>query len=188
MFRKAVSSLALSIYFTLVGCQKPAGNMEGHEGPPPRAAELDKLDQFVGNWTSECEMKMDGTTTACKATGTSSWDLDKTVIINKMEFDMPEMGKMTGMEIMTWDASAGKYRTYWFDSMGSVGEGTMRYDEKSSTWISKGTGRDPISGEARANSGTMKVAADGSHEWTFKETDAWGFKTTMEMKGTSKKQ
>ncbi len=188
MFKKAASSFALSICFALVGCQQPTGGMEGHDGPPPRAAELDRLDQFVGNWTADCEMKMDGKTSTCKGTSTSEWDLDKTVMVNRMEFDMGEMGKMKGMEVMTWDAGAGKYRTYWFDSMGGLTEGSMRFDEKSSTWISKGSGRDPMSGETRLNSGTMKVAADGSHEWTFKETDAWGFKTTMEIKGTSRRQ
>lgn len=190
MLKKISASLfVLGFSAALTGCQQPAAcNQEMAGGPPPRPAELDKLDQFVGNWTSECEMKMDGKTTTCKGTSTSAWDLDKSVVVSKMEFDMGEMGMMKGMEVMTWDPTSKVYRTSWFDSMGGNGVGTMRYDEKSNTWITKGSGRDPMSGESRLNSGTIKMSSDGSHEWSFKETDGWGFKTTMDMTGTSKKQ
>ena len=190
MTRRLIAfSLALTLGVALVGCQQPeAGMAHGHDGPPPRPAELDKLDSFIGNWTTTCDMTMNGETTKCQGAGSSSWALDNRVVISKFEFDMGEMGKMQGMEVLTWDPSAGKYRTYWFDSMGGVGEGTMRYDDKSGMWVSKGSSIDGMSGEARANSGTMKVLDSGKHEWSFKETDPWGFKTTMELKGISTKQ
>lgn len=186
-FLGLLSSLALTI-----GCNQPAGNMQDMSGPPPRPAELDELNPWVGTWNNSSEMTMYGPEGEQKMTSTGKetarWACDNRIIVSEMEFDMGEMGKMSGLSVMTWDKKAGKYRSFWFDSWGTIGEGEMWKDAKTGEWMMKSRGSDPMTGEATAGKGSIKLIDANNMEWSFVESDSWGFKKKMEMKGTSKRQ
>jgi len=175
--------------FTLIGCQQPGGMAQGDEmAPPPRAAELDELETWVGSWTTDGEMIMytpDGEQKGpAKGSGTTRWVCDKRAILSEMEFDMGEDGTMKGIELMTWDPKGKVYRSWWVDSYGSSAEGTMWKDKKTGEWISRGKGVNP-DGASTSAKGTMKKIDDKTMEWTFTEYDAWGFNKTMRITGTS---
>lgn len=188
-------SLALGLLTALAltaGCQQPAHDMQA--GPPPRPAELDRLESWAGTWTGtgECTIHTPEGPQKCNVTGTeyATWTCDKRFLMSNCEYDMGgEIGKMTGISMVTWDAKGGKYRSWWFDSMGTCAEGTMSFDEKNNCWTMKSKGHNPMTGEPTCGEGSFKVSADGrSMEWTMTEWDSWKLKKSMEMKGTSTKQ
>lgn len=190
--RLTAFSLALTLGVALVGCQQPAANPQEMSGPPPRPAELDELNAWVGTWNNSSEMTMytpegEQKMTA-SGTETGRWTCDNRVLMSEMQFDMGQMGKMSGISIMTWDANAKKFRSHWYDSWGTVSEGEMWKDAKTGEWVMKSKGRNPMTGEATCGTGTIKLIDGNKMEWNFTEYDGWGFKKTMSMKGTSTKQ
>jgi hypothetical protein len=162
----------------LTGCQQQM-SMEEMMKPPPRAAELDKLDEFVGKWELTCDCTMKGSDQPMKCTGTSTatWQCDKRVVVEHGEFKMGDE-KFTGMGVYTWDPDDKVYRTWWFESSGRVQEGTMSYDEASRAWHMK----------SEHGKGTMKKVGPDSWEMTMTETTGGLFpEKVMEMKGTCKR-
>lgn len=188
--RRLTCSLASLIGVAwLAGCQQPAHDMS--QGPPPRPAELDQLDAWVGTWKGTGEMTMYGPEGEQKmtTTGTESvkWICDNRVLMSEMEYEMGDMGAMKGLWLATWDPQAKKFRTWWFDNMGSVGEGTMWKDADTGEWIMRSKGRDAMTGESRMEKSRSKMTDSGTMEWSFTEYDGWGFSKKMSGTGTSKK-
>ncbi len=189
--RKTMSYLAAACSLALIlGCQQPAGDMMA-EGPPPRPAELDQLNDWAGTWNGTGEMIMHTPKGEQKMTTTgketAKWVCDNRVLMSEMEYDMGDMGKMTGISIATYDKNSKKFRSYWFDSMGTVGHGEMWKDPSTGMWMMKTKGTDPMSGDATSGKGTVKMLDPNTMEWTFTEYDGWGFNKKVEMKGTSRK-
>lgn len=178
----AVSSL-------LTGCASPKHDMSDMK-PPERAAELDKLDAFAGNWEYTMEMKMEGMEKPETYSGTSyaTWECDRRLLVERVEGDMGEMGKFHGLAIYTWDPQDKVFRTFWFDNMGSMHHGTMKYDEATKTWNTKGEGENLNTGERTRGKGWMKCVDDNTVKWGGTEYDSWGWKKKSEMTGTSKRK
>lgn len=185
--------LALTLNFALVGCQQPAGNMQDLSGPPPRPAELEKLDAWVGNWTGTGELTMYTPEGEQKMTTTgtekASWVCDNRFLMSTYEWSMGEEGKYTGYSFMTYDPDEKEYQSWSFSNFGSAGHGEMKWDEAAGLWRMEGREKKP-DGSVSIGEGTVKMSADGStNEWTYTEWEnAWKFKKTMEVTGTSKKQ
>lgn len=178
----AVSSL-------LTGCASPKHDMSDMK-PPERAAELDKLDAFAGNWEFNIQMTMEGQNEPFACTGTSyaTWECDRRLLVERVEGDMGEMGKFHGLGIYTWDPQDKVFRTFWFSNMGEMEHGTMRYDEATHTWTMKGEGQNLVTGERTRGKGTCKASDANTMEWTGAQYDSWGWTKKMEMKGTSKRK
>lgn len=176
-----------------VGCEQPAHNMQMPDGPPPRHAELDKLNFMVGSWTATGDMTMympDGKTQQQTTTGTEtvSWACDNRFLRSEFSYGMGEMGTMTGISMMNWCPEEKEYHSWYFDSFGMVGEGEMEYDQTRGLWVMENEGKNPMTGRPQRGEGTMKGSADGmSMEWTYTEWDKGSGKKVMDIKGTSRK-
>lgn len=174
------------------GCAQPQGGAACTDmKAPARAKEMEMLDKWVGTWTSTTQCKMTGmdkdTNGTAKSTITSA--CDGRFVMEQMEGDMGEMGKMTGVAMYTWDPAKKHYRTWWFDSFGTSAEGTMCYCPESKTWYMKGESISPMTGKPTIGEGTIKMSDDNTMEfkWTESEKTLFGKKKTMDMTGTSKR-
>ncbi len=162
-----VGSIAVAVGDDLTGGPAEKDEMK----PPPRPAELDMLDMFVGSWTGEGEMKMPGETEVMKSTSSTEmkWALDKRYLVENMTMKMGEGMEMSFIGIWTWDAKIGKYRNWWFDSFGTWGTGTSTYDKATKTWSMEAKGTDPMSGKPTWGAGSFKFTDSSTTEGTWKE-------------------
>ncbi|UCE59693.1 MAG: DUF1579 family protein [Phycisphaerales bacterium] len=172
----------------LTGCMPKFTIEDIKNMTPERPVEIDKLEMFVGTWETEAEMNMSGLDEVLTGTGvgTMSWKADKRYLVEESEFDMGELGKMSGMGMWTYDPKSRKYRNYWFDSHGSVGRGTSKYCEESRTWYTKATSRGPW-GKTKGK-GTTKFVDDNTIEWSWTEWDGSGLFKVMDVSGTSRRK
>jgi len=179
----ACASVAVAL---VAGCDKPHMSMDDMK-PPARPMELDKLNMMAGHWTDSYEMTI-GNQPPIKTTGmaTREWCCNNRFLSERYEGKMPDGTMMTGMGMWTWDAEDKVYRSWWFDSWGSMAEGTATWDESKRTWTMRGKSENPTTGEESSGKGMMRVVDDQTMEWQWTECDGWG-KPTMSMKGTSRK-
>ncbi|MCZ6699733.1 MAG: DUF1579 family protein [Planctomycetota bacterium] len=185
-----VTSMVASI--AIGGCSESTGGPAemGEMKAPPRPAELDMLDMFVGNWTTEGEMKMPGEPEVMISTGTISyeWTLDKKYLVEKWSMKMDEM-EMEASGYWTWDAKAGKYKIWWFDSFGTWATGSSSYDATTKTWSMNSKGTNPMDGKPSWGGGSVKFPDANTMEGTWTEWDnvlKWGDAMEMTFKSTRK--
>lgn len=179
MARKFGFGLIFAAAIGLVtGCQQNT-NMGDMMKAPARPTELDRLNDFVGQWEStwQCTMPGSDKPMTCTSSSTANWEADRWVLVERMQGRMGE-DPMSGLCIWTWDAEGKVYRTWWYDNHGQAEEGTATYDTATNTWNMK----------SKNGSGTFKHTGNGVYEMTMKETTGGLFPSTvMEMKGTSRK-
>lgn len=178
MKRTLVAVACAGCWALLVGCESQQMNMDMMQ-PMPRAADLDRLDSFVGRWEESFEFSMPGEDKPMKGTGVTemSWACDKRVLMSHMDSTMGE-DKFSGVGMWAWDAEAKKFRTFWADSMGESGDGSAWYDEQARLWRMSSDHGD----------GTMKMLDANTLEWNWTEYTPGLFRQKMmEMKGTSKR-
>jgi len=148
---------------------------------PKPSPELKKLEGIVGKWEYEGEQAsppMAGLPYggAGKYFGTFTWRyvLGGFFLERKFEDNNPS-GKTDILNLIGYDANAGKYTDYWFTSDGSTEVATATLDGR--TWTSNAT---MISGEGKevlmqtvlkyspdwdSASATVEVSADGGKTW-----------------------
>lgn len=174
----------------LVGCAEPEPMDMQEMQPPPRPAELDRLNCFVGTWEGKYEVKIPGTEEPMTSTGQSvaKWSLDDMFLIEEGTYDMGDMGTMTMMAIWGWDPQAKKYRTWWFSNWGEASTGTVEYEEEEKTWEMEAKWFDAMSGKMAYGEGETKMVDENTMAWSFKQWDNamhWG--TPIEMTGSAKR-
>ena len=108
------------------------------QAPPKPGPEHQKLAAFVGNWTFAGEMKPGPMGPGGKMTGTDriAWLPGGFFIERRFDGKSP-IGDMHGVEIMGYDSAKKVYTYNFFDSMGTMGMGTINVS--GSTWNAKGT-------------------------------------------------
>ena len=186
MIRKlTLASLAAIV---LTGCMPKMTIEDMKAMMPQRPAELDKLNAFAGKWEFTGEAKMAGLDEVLKTSGTNeaNWEGDDWYLVSRGTFTMGELGEMQGLETWTYDAHSKKFRSTWTDSMGSVGTGTAKYNEKTNTWHIKATSHGPF-GKSTIR-GQVKFIDDNTMEWSWNEYAMGGLINTMEMSGTSRRR
>lgn len=161
--------------------------------PPERPKELAMLEPMVGSWkaTAECHMAGMDKPMSGHGTHTLQWECGGWLLVERMEWEMPdmaEMGKMIGMACYSFDPKEKEFETCWMNNFGEVADGDMRYDEASKVWHIKSDGCNRLTGQKSRSKGTMRMPDANTIEWTHVEYDASGMNKTMEMKGTSKRQ
>src|SRR5687767_267141 len=110
MARKCLGLVAVGVLAVLVGCAKQTSEMSAADmKPPPRPAELDKLDVFVGKWEEKGEGTIMGKPGKFTGMSTNTWEVDRSVLIGRGEMDMGETGKMSALSMWMWDPKAKKY-------------------------------------------------------------------------------
>ncbi|MBI4716750.1 MAG: DUF1579 family protein [Planctomycetes bacterium] len=180
---------------TLGACAAPPMGDPFAKPTPP--AELKKLDKFAGKWTGTWEMveptveemnKMmpEGSKpmpAVMKGESKGDWTLGGMYLHRTGSYEMPGDQKSQFAEIMTWDAKAKKYRSWFFSDMGEYGEGTMTLDKDGKTYRMKFKGTDGH-GHAMHGQGTMTAVDDNTMEGSMTMTGCMG---TWKMKGTEKR-
>lgn len=156
--------------------------------PPERPRELDLLEPWLGTWQDSGEFKACGGR-VIKSTGTHeiSWDLDKRILIERMNADMGEMGKMAGLAIYSYDPREKEFDYRFYGNNGETSRGELDYNEKTKVWTMEVKGRNPMVG-AFAAKGTFSMLDRDTIEWTWKEWDALKLQKFMEGKGTVKRK
>lgn len=190
MIRRRLSGMSVIALLAAAGCQQgpPKGmSMEDMMKPPPRAAELDRLESLVGNWegTGECKMGGSNETIATRGSNTVRWDCEKRVLVEHWEGEMGEGNKMRGIGIWTWDPEVKKYRMWWFDNFGGTGEGLATYNDSTRTWTMQAKSKSPMG--KTAGKGTVKMVDNNTMNYTWEEWNSWKTQKMMEMNGTSKR-
>jgi hypothetical protein len=158
--------------------------------PPPRPAELDMLDCFVGTWEGKFEVKIPGTEEPITGTGKSvtKWSFDNMFLVEEGTYDMGEMGTMTGMGIWGWNPKSKKYCSWWFNNWGEASSGTAEYEAEEKTWELESQGVSPMSGKMSYGECEVRMVDEDTQAWHCKEWDNamhWG--TPIEMTGSAKR-
>lgn len=171
----------------LGGCQKP--NFEEMMKAPPRPAELDQLNAFIGTWEGNWEMTMAGSDKpkTFKGIDQFAWDADKWVLTEHMQGTM-DNNKMLGTGLWTWNPQRKLFQMYSVDNYGMIMTGTGRYDAATATWHMKGQTQDTRHGQRSVGAGTIKLVDPTTMEWHWTEWDGLHLTKFMEMRGTSHKK
>lgn len=187
--------LCLCIAAAVAGCAQPKITVEmlRQMKPPERPKELAMLEPMVGSWTMSGDMKMAGLdqTLACSGTYTTGWECDGRVLVERAQFEVPDLGdagKMSSFSMTMYDPREKEFHTVWTMSNGEVNHGEMEFDEATKTWRMEGKGWDPMTKSMKKTRGTMKMPDSSTAEWTHEEYDALGLTKMMEIKGASKRK
>ena len=108
------------------------------QAPPKPGPEQQRLAAFIGNWTFAGEMKPGPMGPGGKMTGTDriTW-LPGGFFVERRFNGKSPLGEMSGVEILGYDSARKTYTYNFFDSMGTMGMGTINVS--GSTWNAKGT-------------------------------------------------
>ncbi len=174
----------------LVGCQPSEEEMATMMKQPPRPAELERLATFIGNWSGDAEVKVDGMDEVQKSKGSTSreWAVDKWVLVDNWEHEMGEGNMMKGVMLTWWDPHSKTYRVFGTDNYGGRSEGKLKYDEEENLWKGKSKGRDGMTGQRVVETWTAKFTDPSTMEWTWAEYDGLGLFKHVEATGTSRRQ
>ena len=174
----------------LVGCQPSVGEMAAMMKQPPRPAELDRLEAWVGTWKADVEVQMPGSdeTQTGHGQNTTEWAADKWMLVENWEHDMGPDHTMKGASLMWWDKNSKKYRMAFTDNYGGHGSGTMTYNEETGVWKGKIRSKDGKTGSTTIGKWTSEFTNPSTVEWVWEEYDGTGLFKIIELKGTSKRQ
>lgn len=177
--------LAFALFMPcLVGCVPKMTVEMIRDHKAERPPELDALQAFHGQWKSTGEARFHGMENPLPTTGTSTalWEADGWYLVERSNFTMGEdVSEGQGIGVWTYDPKIKKYRNWWFDSMGSNGDGTSTYDAETKTWTMHATSHSADG--SSTGKGTIKLIDENTMEWTW--TEYVGLTKFMEIKGTS---
>ncbi|HYB54169.1 MAG TPA: DUF1579 family protein, partial [Thermoanaerobaculia bacterium] len=127
------SKLAILLALGLVTAAAASAQEKKMEAPKP-APEVQKLAYFVGNWTTEGEMKPGPWGAGGKITGSEHcvWMSGGFFVVCHSD-GAGAMGNVYGLGVMGYDAAAKGYTWNGFNSMGENEHATGLYDGKS--WV-----------------------------------------------------
>lgn len=155
--------------------------------PPPRPAELDKLDAWVGTWNSTAEMCMGGKTMKMSGKSTVAWDCDKHVLVERATQDMEGMGTSCSVILYGWDADKCDYKVAYFSSMGEGNMGHMKWDEKKGAFTMRAKGKNPMTHQTTTFEMEIRMPDSNTMNFCFAEWDGLHLKKMGEGKGTAKR-
>lgn len=169
----------------LVGCTPQLTMDDLKAMKPQRPVELDRLNAFAGDWESEAEMTIPGLDEVITGKGSSSatWECDGMMLVERSDFEMGELGSMSGITVYTWDPKSKVYRAWWFNSWGEFAAGTMRYNEAKKTWKLRAKSKGAM-GTALSEM-VVECVDENATEWTFTEWDSLRLCKHVEGKGVS---
>ena len=130
--------------------------------PPPPGAETRKLAYFVGQWSTQSEMKPGAFGPGGKMTGTDAceWFAGGFHLVCRSEGKGP-LGAFKGMSIISWDPEAKAYAYYAIDQTGLTERARGTLAGEVWTWESDSTmGGKPIKGR-------YTITAQGPTAYTF---------------------
>jgi hypothetical protein len=178
--------LCMCIAAMVAGCAKPEKMDMAHMKNPPRPAELDQLDPWVGNWTMTGECTMGDQKMTNTGTSTIAWDCDRWALVEHMTGKMGEMNEC-GMVVYTWCPKKKNFKTFYCNNMGETSKGEMSCCDKCKGWCMKGKGANPMSGETMIFEGCVKMPDNNTMEFEWSMWDGMHLKKMAYGKGTAKR-
>ena len=179
--------VAASIAFLVPGgCANP--HSTGADArPAPRAAELDLLDAWVGEWEGTAEMVAPGQRPVTARTHESvAWECDKRFLVERESWDTGDgQAARTSMAVRSWDPHAKVFRSWYFDSDGMVGHSKMTYAAAARVWHVQTKGADAVTCEPVVGEMTIRQPDARTMEWTFTQWNELRTQKKVEMKGRS---
>ncbi|MGI8924286.1 MAG: DUF1579 family protein [Fimbriimonadales bacterium] len=153
--------------------------------PPP---EMKKVEWMVGEWTTSFKMYPPGEgMEPMSSTGTSSTKmaLGGRYLHTMATFSMGDMGSFEGMQMLSYDPDAKKWKATWFDSMSSAGmEMTGDLVGHTMTLISKPTPMHGMGDQTFRATATKVSDREMSFLLEMKDGDKW----TKMIEGTYTKK
>lgn len=186
--RHAVGMVGCFLVGLTWGCSAPKADFAKIK-PPPRPAELDAYDVFVGTWDWKAEMlNAEGADRNWTGTAEWKWTLDKRSL-NGQFVSQNQSTKFEAEGKWSWHPRAKKYIWGMFNNWGYPQRGTARYDADDKSWTMdyKSVGLDGTTSHGRY---TIRVVDNNNLDWTMTE---WRFplhigkKVEMTGKYTRKK-
>lgn len=127
------------------------------EAPPVTISNYDNLkdlEWMIGNWANEDE--------GSRVEMTCKWTKNQAFITRSFSLTVGDQLDMSGIQVIGWDASAKKIRSWVFDSDGGFGEAT--WTKKDKKWVIDSTATLPDGRKASAIN-VMKILDDKSFTW-----------------------
>ncbi len=152
---------------------------------PAPAAELKKLDYFVGTWSVEGDLKPSPMGPGGKTTGTSheEWMDGKFFLTSHGSFD-GVMGKGTDVAYMGYDSDQKMYTYNAFNSMGEHVSALGTIEGDTWTWHSD----ENLGGQKMKGRYTMKILSPAAYTYKFElSPDGSTWSSIMEGKATRAK-
>jgi hypothetical protein len=179
----------------LMGCsEKKKMQMDASAmQPPPRPAELDLMNPWVGRWASTGEAKMpDGQPMNSTGTSEIAWDLDNRFLVEKSTESMGNMGTVKSVIVFSYNPREKEYEVDYYDSMGSHGEADMHYDASTGAWHMVGEPEyNPMWGKKTVFDMTMTMPDTNTLQFKWAEYEAFlggKGKKLVEGTGTARRQ
>lgn len=169
------------------GCIPKMTVEEIRQFQPERPAELDRLDMFLGEWETNgtIEMAMLDEPITTSGRNRAEWTLDRHIVEDHADLDMGPFGRMQGKTLWTYDPAIGKYRMWWFDTLGETSEVVATFDERRDMWRMKARGQKY--GRQTSGRGTIRRIDANTLEWTWDEASASGLIRFAKMRGISRR-
>jgi len=104
---------------------------------PKAAPEGQRLASYVGTWKLEGEVMAgsDGRRDKVSGTATCEWFDGNFHVVCRGEFQVGGFGKMTNLEIVSYDRKAGGYSYHAFNSLGATVSGSGSVSGDTWTWL-----------------------------------------------------
>ena len=165
------------------------GVVLGQEQASSDSNPLSCYEQLIGQWIYEGPAGEPGAGNAATAgkivfRSSNKWILDGKVVETEWELAVPDIPKMTGKVLITWDPAEKRIVSGGVSSRGGFGLGTVKYDTATKTFTSESKG---VDGEGKKGSTAvvMRIIDADTYVWQWKgqvdgeekqETPEWKFK------------
>lgn len=146
----------------------------------PIPDECKQLEAMTGTWTGKAKYSFMGEESEGPANITAKMSLNGRYLEGHHDYEVPDMGKHFGLQMMTFDKAKGEWLSYWFDSAGA-GALEMR-GKKEGDWYVL-TGKYSAEGMEMEMRYRAKVSGSAmSMILEMKMGDAWSPMMTIEYK------
>ncbi len=130
----AIAALAASFSLLLLSCDREKTPTVSIGGPDTKAAQhsghfenLKELSWLIGDWVDEDE--------AVDLQLSYQWDKSKNFLIEHFKMEISKGQQFEGFQIIGWDPSQNKIRSWIFDTDGGFGE--SNWFNKNDTWYTR---------------------------------------------------
>ena len=159
---------------------------------PAVAPELARLEMLTGEWRAESTATIEesGEAWLSSAHVLAEWDLGGRFVVARTHHAWQSAaggGEMESETWFTWDAAAGSYRTWTFQSNGRFATGTMRYEEGSRTWHMEEEWTHPETGARGRGAGTMEYIGETEKNVSWRTAPSDGSSGAFKVEGRSRR-